>query len=98
MYQRQISDLSFKTKKEAAEFMHSNSRLKYHKGIESVFEQTWSFSGQYTCSQGEYARPDFVLRRYKDGWGIKIIYYYFHSTLFPPKDRRAVQLDFDVMV
>lgn len=95
MYQRQISDLSFKTKKEAAEFLH-NKKLCYFEGSKTQ-EQAWSVSGMYVCSHGEFARPEYVLRRYKDGWGVKIIYYYYCGTLFAPKDRRCVKLDFDVI-
>ena len=87
--------LSFKTKKEAVEFMHSKN-LWYFEGYASQ-EQAWSVSGICVCSLGEYARPEYVLRRYKDGWGIKKRYFYYYSTLFAPKDRRAVQLDFEVM-
>ena len=95
MYQRQISDLSFSTKKEAAEFLH-NKKLCYYEGSKTQ-EQSWSVSGMYVCSHGEFARPEYVLRRYKDGWGIKKRYFYYYSTLFAPKNRRAVQLDFEVM-
>ena len=52
----------------------------------------------YVYSHGEFARHEYVLRRYKDGWGIKIIYYYYCDTLFTPlSDRRCVKLDFDVI-
>ena len=98
MYQRKISDLSFKTKKEAEKFMNDNPKLEYYEGTKTL-EQAWASASwcSYSYSQGEYARPEYVLRRYKDGWGIKIIYYYFASTLFAPKDRRCVKLDFDVI-
>lgn len=95
MYQRQISDLSFSTKKEAAEFLH-NKKLCYCEGSKTQ-EQSWSVYGMYVYSHGEFARPEYVLRRYKDGWGVKIIYYYFYNILFAPKDRRCVKLDFDVI-
>ena len=69
MYQRQISDLSFKTKKEAAEFLH-NKKLCYYEGSKTQ-EQSWSIYGMYVYSHGEFARPEYVLRRYKDGWALK---------------------------
>lgn len=87
--------LSFKTKKEAVEFMHSKN-LWYFEGFASQ-EQAWSYSGACLLSKGEYARPEYVIRRYKDGWGIKIIYFYDYDILYAPKDRRAVKLDFEVM-
>ena len=87
--------LSFNTKKEAVEFMHSK-KLRYYEGSKTS-EQAWTVSGVYVCSHGEYARPEYVVRRYKDGWGVKVLYYYFTNTLFAPKDRRAVKLDFDAM-
>lgn len=97
MYQRQISDLSFKTKKEAEKFLHDNPHLDYYEGSRTL-EQSWEQKGRYyTYSRGEYCRPDYVLRRYKDGWGVKIRYYYYCDTLFAPKDRRCVKLDFDVI-
>lgn len=96
MQKRQISDLSFSTKKKAAEFLHNNKKLCYYEGTASQ-EQSWSVSGISLCSLGEYTCPEYVLRRYKDGWGIKKRYFYYYSTLFAPKDRRAVQLDFEVM-
>ena len=95
MYQRKISDLSFKTKKEAERFMHSKN-LWYFEGFASQ-EQSWSVSGMYVYSYGEFARPEYVVRRYKDGWGIKIIYFYDYDIIFAPKNRRAVKLDFEVM-
>lgn len=95
MQKRQISDLSFETKKKAVEFMHSKN-LWYLEGFASQ-EQAWSYSGAYLLSKGEYARPEYVVRRYKDGWGVKIIYYYVGDIIFAPKDRRAVKLDFDLM-
>ena len=88
--------LSFKTKKEAVEFMHNNKKLCYYEGSKNL-EQAWSVSGMYVYSHGEFARPEYVVRRYKDGWGIKIIYFYDYDILYAPKDRRAVKLDFDAM-
>lgn len=94
-YSKDDQVLSFSTKKEAAEFLH-NKKLCYYEGSRTR-EQFWSVSGMYVYSHGEFARPEYVLRRYKDGWGIKIIYYYYCDTLFAPKDRRCVKLDFDVI-
>lgn len=95
-YSKDDQVISFSTKKEAAEFLHNNKKLCYYEGSKNL-EQSWSVSGVYVCSHGEFARPEYVLRRYKDGWGVKIIYYYYYNTLFAPKDRRCVKLDFDVI-
>lgn len=94
-YSKDAQVLSFSTKKEAAEFLH-NKKLCYYEGSRNL-EQSWSVSGAYLLSKGEYARPEYVIRRYKDGWGIKITYFYEYDILFAPKDRCAVKLDFDAM-
>ena len=87
-YSKDDQVISFSTKKEAVEFMHSKN-LWYFEGYASQ-EQAWSYSGAYLLSKGEFARPEYVIRRYKDGWGIKIIYFYKYDTLYVPKDHRAV--------
>jgi hypothetical protein len=95
-YSKDDQVISFSTKKEAAEFLHNNKKLCYYEGSKNL-EQAWSVSGMYVYSYGETAPPEYVVRRYKDGWGIKIIYYYYCGALFAPKDRRCVKLDFDVI-
>lgn len=66
-YSKDDQVLSFSTKKEAAEFLH-NKKLCYYEGSRNL-EQSWSVSGMYVYSHGEFARPEYVVRRYKDGWG-----------------------------
>lgn len=88
-YSKDDQVLSFSTKKEAAEFLHNNKKLCYYEGTASQ-EQSWSVSGIYVCSLGEYARPEYVLRRYKDGWVLKsviftIIVLYLHQRTKGPK-------------
>lgn len=41
--------------------------------------------GTYYLSHGEYARPIYKLRKYKDGWGVHKETYYYQGTV------RAVQ-------
>lgn len=94
-YSKDDQVLSFSTKKEAERFMHSRNFLYYEST--ATLEQSWYNRGIHVCSHGGFARPKYVVRRYKDGWGIKIIYYYYCGTLFAPKDRRCVKLDFDVI-
>ena len=75
-------ELSFETKREAIEFLRSVEELE--EGEPGVFYET----GAYYLSHGEYARPDYRVRRYKDGWGVHVTYYYYPGTLYAPEDGR----------
>ena len=67
-----MNTLVFKTKKEALDF------------LKSVFYP----KGTYYLAHGEYSKPDYQPRRYKDGWGIHVKYYFYSGTCYAPKDGR----------
>jgi hypothetical protein len=79
-------DLSFPTKKEALEYLRSIDELEESSKTPGVFWET----GTYYLSHGEYERPDYRVRRYKDGWGVHATYYYYAGTLYAPKDGRLL--------
>jgi hypothetical protein len=79
--------LTFKTKAEAVEFLNNHpDLLSNHAG------NSWFESGTYYLSHGEYSQPDYVPRRYKDGWCIKKIHYYYSNTFGAPCDGRIEEL------
>lgn len=43
----------------------------------------------YYLSHGEFSRPEYRPVRYKEGWGIKILFFYYAGTFNAPKDHRA---------
>lgn len=45
--------------------MHSRNFLYYEST--ATLEQSWYNRGMCVYSHGEFARPEYVLRRYKDG-------------------------------
>ncbi len=73
----------FATKKEALEFL---------RGLKDYFEHDSGgvFSPRQYCRRnGEYSSPDYKPCHYKDGWGIKGIYYYYPGTFYAPRDGRC---------
>ena len=82
-----MKKLVFATKRAAVEFLRSQ---KYLTEMENGnFYQ----HGTYYLAHGEYSQPDFVATRYKDGWGIKKIHYFYANTFYAPKDGRCGVLD-----
>jgi len=78
-----MNTLVFKTKKEALDFLKSVQRL------ESSLDETFFYpKGTYYLAHGEYSKPDYQPRRYKDGWGIHVKYYFYSGTCYAPKDGR----------
>ena len=81
-----MKKLVFATKREAVEFLRSQKYLtETNKG-------NFYPHGTYYLAHGEYSQPDFVATRYKDGWGIKKIHY-FYATFHAPRDGRCGVLD-----
>ena len=82
-----MSKLVFANKREAVEFLRSQ---KYLSEMDNgAFYQ----HGTYYLAHGEYSQPDFVATRYKDGWGIKKIHYFYANTFYAPRDGRCAVLD-----
>ena len=76
--------LSFKTKAEALEYLRSVKVLEESARHPGVFYR----GGVYYLNHGEYARPVYSVRRYKDGWGIHVKHFYYYGTLYVPSDGR----------
>lgn len=83
----ELTTLSFDTKKEAIEWLNN---LPGYSGNERI---GWSYDGMYICAHGEYERPSYFPRRYKDGWGIHAVYYFYAGTYGAPKDGRVMYYD-----
>ena len=81
-----MSKLVFANKREAVEFLRS---LKYlNEGNGAFYPQ-----GTYYLAHGEYSQPEYKAIRYKDGWGIKKIHYFYANTFYGPQDCRCELLD-----
>ena len=83
--------LVFNTKKEATEFLRQQKALYEHDG-------GFAPSGTYYLSHGEYSPPDFKPVKYKAGWGIKKIHYFYPGTLRAPKDGRCGMVNGELML
>lgn len=79
-----MSNLVFSSKKEAVEF------LRNIKGLKELSGGNFFPKGIYYLHHGEFETPEFKPVRYKDGWGIKKIHFYYFGTLNAPKDGRCV--------
>ena len=51
----------------------------------------WSQAGTYYLNHGEYGQPDYRPTRYKDGWGVAKVHFYYAGTFNAP-DRHRVDL------
>ena len=82
-----MSKLVFANKSEAVEFLRSQKYLT------QLDNGNFYPHGTYYLAHGEYSQPDFVATRYKDGWGIKKIHYFYANTFYAPNDGRCEVLD-----
>lgn len=72
----------------AASFATKDEAVKKSEEITSaLYEQA------YILNHGEFARPEIKAQRYKDGWGIKVIWHYLAGTCHAPKDGRLCSAD-----
>jgi len=79
-----MTKLTFKTKQDAIDY------LTDEEGFELLEDGvTFMWGGTYYLKHGEYAQPEYCVRRYKDGWGIKAVYHYYAGTFNAPKDGRV---------
>ena len=76
--------LVFSTKKEAIEFLRNLGNL------EELTNGNFCPKGTYYLAHGEYSQHEFKPARYKDGWGIKKIHFFYSTTLHVPKDGRCI--------
>lgn len=70
-----IMNNEFSSKKEALRFLSEISWLDIHTN-----DTKFSTSNTYCLSHGEYSRPDYYPRRYKNGWAIAAEYFYYSGT------------------
>lgn len=57
-------------------------------GLQSTSSGAYYVPGAYVCSHGEYDRPDYTPRHYKDGWALHASYYYYSGTFYARQDGR----------
>lgn len=73
----------FDTKKELCDWCDSQEEL------DSLLDgKGWCLTGTYYLSHGEYNRPHYYPRRYKDGWSLHGEFYFYSGTFGAPKDGR----------
>lgn len=82
-----MKKLVFNSKKDAVEFLRNIEWLN-----ELSCGNVFFPKGIYYLHHGEFTTPEFKPVRYKDGWGIKKIHYYYYGTLNAPKDGRCVAI------
>ena len=87
-----MAKLVFVTKREAVEF------LTTQKYLTEMDNGDFYPHGTYCLAHGEYSQPEFKAVRYKDGWGIKKIHYFYNNTLYAPRDGRCVVLDDELVL
>lgn len=73
----------FKTRQELHGWIASHTDLMYSKKY-----GFWYDSGTYVCAHGEYERPEYYERRYKDGLGIHKRWFFYPGTYGTPQDGR----------
>ncbi len=78
-----MENLKFATKKEALDYLWGVEGL-----CTNLLGQVFWPRGPYYLSHGEYSSPEYTPRRYKDGWGIHVKYYYYQGNPLAPKDGR----------
>ena len=82
-----MNNLVFATKREAVDFLRSQKYLT--QGNNGDFYPR----GTYYLAHGEYSQPEYTAVRYKDGWGIKKIHYFYANTFYAAPDGRCALLD-----
>ena len=86
-----MAKLVFANKRLALEFLRSQKLTQMDNG-------TFYPHGTYYLAHGEYSQPEFKAVKYKDGWGIKKIHYFYPNTFYAPRDGRCVVLDGDLVL
>lgn len=49
-------------------------------------EKNSAISGTYYLNHGEYARPSYSAVKYRDGYAVKVSYFYYPGTFYAPKN------------
>ena len=76
---------TWKTKQEVIDALRKVSKL-----FESEKGGKFYVNGRYYLAHGEYEAPDYIPCRYKDGWGIKEITYFYPGTFYARISGRRV--------
>ena len=88
-----MSKLVFANKRAAVEFLRSQKYLS------EMNNGAFYPHGKYYLTHGEYSQPEFKAVRYKDGWGVKKIHYFYANTYAPQaQDGRCALLDGELVL
>lgn len=49
-------------------------------------EKNSAISGTYYLNHGEYARPTYSVVKYRDGYSVKVSYFYYRGTFYAQKN------------
>ena len=49
-------------------------------------EKNAAISGTYYLNHGEYARPSYSVVKYRDGYAVKVSFFYYPGTFYAPKN------------
>lgn len=49
-------------------------------------EKNAAISGTYYLNHGEYARPSYSVVKYRDGYAVKVSFYYYLGTFYAKKN------------
>lgn len=49
-------------------------------------EKNSAISGTYYLNHGEYARPTYSVVKYRDGYAVKVSYFYYLGTFYAQKN------------
>ena len=49
-------------------------------------EKNSALSGVYYLNHGEYARPTYSVVKYRDGYAVKVSYFYYRGTFYAQKN------------
>ena len=74
--------MTFAAKKDLVEWLNQND-------YEQLSNGSWYPTGTYYLAHGEYSQPEFLVRRYKDGWSLHGNWFFYPGTFGAKKDGRV---------
>lgn len=60
--------------------------LTYAIAGKTAEEKNAAVSGTYYLNHGEYARPTYSVVKYRDGYAVKVSYFYYRGTFYARKN------------
>lgn len=60
--------------------------LTYDLAEKIAEEKNSAISGTYYLNNGEYARPSYSVIKYRDGYAVKVSYFYYRGTFYAPNN------------